>query len=60
MAAKQKTTKRAAWTKENVRDLKAHSRAKTAVSKIARSFKRTEGAIRQKAFSLGLSIGHSR
>jgi len=59
MAANSKP-KRVSWTKENVRELKAHSRARTPVRKIARSFKRTEGAVRQKAFSLGLPIGHQR
>ena len=60
MAAKPKTRKRVAWSKEHVRDLKAHSRAKTPVSKISRALKRTEGAIRQKALILGLPIGHRR
>jgi hypothetical protein len=53
-------TKRVAWTKENVRDLKAHSKSKTPVAKISKSMKRTSGAIRQKALSLGIAIGHRR
>jgi hypothetical protein len=53
-------TKRVAWTKEHVRDLKAHSKSKTPVAKISKSMKRTSGAIRQKALSLGISIGHRR
>ena len=48
--------KRRAWTSENVRTLKALARKKTPASKIARALKRTEGATRQKAFSLGLSL----
>jgi hypothetical protein len=52
--------KRVAWTKENVRDLKAHSKSKTPVSKIAKLMKRSEGAIRQKALGLDISIGHRR
>jgi hypothetical protein len=50
--------KRVAWTKQNVRDLKAHSKSKTPVVRISKTMKRTQGAIRQKAFSLGISIGH--
>jgi hypothetical protein len=48
------------WTKEEVRELKAHSKAKTAVAKIAKQTKRTDGALRQKALSLGISLGHRR
>ena len=51
-------TKRVAWTKQHVSDLKSHSRRKTAVVKIAKLMKRTPGAIRQKAMSLGISVGH--
>jgi hypothetical protein len=53
-------TKRVAWTKEHVRDLKAHSKSKTPVTKISKAMKRTSGAIRQKALSLGIAIGHRR
>ena len=47
---------RRAWTSEQVRTLKALARKKTAAGKIARALKRTEGATRQKAFGLGLSL----
>ncbi len=53
-------TKRIAWTKEHVRDLKAHSKSKTPVAKISKAMKRTAGAIRQKALALGIPIGHRR
>jgi hypothetical protein len=53
-------TKWVAWTKEHVRDLKAHSKNKTPVVKISKAMKRTAGAIRQKALSLGISVGHRR
>jgi hypothetical protein len=53
-------SKRLAWTKQHVSDLKAHSKSKTPVAKISKSMKRTPGAIRQKALSLGLPIGHRR
>jgi hypothetical protein len=48
--------KRREWTKSDVRELKAMARSKTPAGKIARALKRTEGATRQKAFSLGVSL----
>jgi hypothetical protein len=45
-----------AWTSVQVRELKSMARKKTPARKIAKSLKRTEGATRQKAFSLGLSL----
>jgi hypothetical protein len=47
---------RRVWTSEHVRELKALARKKMPAAKIARALKRTEGATRQKAFSLGLSL----
>jgi hypothetical protein len=55
-----KRGKRRAWTKEDVRELKAHSRSKTPVATISRTTKRTAGALRQKALELGLPLGHRR
>jgi hypothetical protein len=51
-----KTKKRRAWTVAEVRGLKAMAKTKTPARKIAKKFKRTEGATRQKAFSMGLSL----
>jgi hypothetical protein len=51
-----KTSKRIAWTTEHVRTLKALAKKKTRAGSIARTLKRTEGATRQKAFSLGVSL----
>ena len=51
-----KNAKRREWTKTDIRELKTLARQKTPAGKIARSLKRTEGATRQKAFSLGLSL----
>jgi len=51
-----KLEKRDAWTSEQVRNLKALARKKVRAGKIAKRLKRTEGATRQKAFSLGLSL----
>ncbi len=43
-------------TAAEVRELKSAARKKTPAGKIAKALKRTEGATRQKAFSLGLSL----
>jgi hypothetical protein len=59
-AANSKRVTRRAWTKDDVRTLKAHSRSKTPVIKISKQMKRTTGALRQKAFGLGISLGHQR
>ncbi len=48
--------KRRAWTSVEVRDLKSMAKKKTPASAIAKKLKRTEGATRQKAFSIGLSL----
>ena len=48
------------WTKDDVRALKQHSKAKTEVTKISRAMDRTEGAVRQQAFKLGNPLGHRR
>ena len=57
------TKKRAArrdWTPAEVRLLRQHSRAKTPVNTITKAFKRTAGALRQKARTLGIPLGHQR
>jgi hypothetical protein len=51
-----KITKRRAWTSADLGSLKTLARKKTRAAKIAKTLKRTEGATRQKAFSLGLSL----
>jgi hypothetical protein len=51
-----KNKRRVAWTAEQVRTLKSLAKKKTTAPKIAKALKRTEGATRQKAFSLGLSL----
>jgi hypothetical protein len=51
-----KKLKRRAWTTEQLRTLKTLAKKKTRASSIARTLKRTEGATRQKAFSIGLSL----
>jgi hypothetical protein len=48
--------KRRAWTSVQVRELKSMARRKAPAAKIAKKLKRSEGATRQKAFSIGLSL----
>ena len=48
------------WTKEDVRTLKAHSKARTPVTKVSKVMKRTVGALRRRAGILGLGLGHRR
>src|ERR1700719_243866 len=45
------------WTKEDLRELKNHSRERTPATTIAKLMKRTVGALRQMAFKLGLPLG---
>ena len=55
-----KRRKRIAYTKADVRELRAHSKARTPVKKIAKAMKRTEASLRQKALQLGIGLGHQR
>jgi hypothetical protein len=55
-----KRAKRREWTREDIREIKGHSRARTPVAKMSKLMKRTVGALRQKALHLGLSLGHRR
>jgi hypothetical protein len=48
------------FTKDDVKTLKAHSKARTPIAIIARQMKRTEGSLRQKANKLGIGLGHMR
>ena len=53
-------SKRRAWTPVQVRELKTLAKKKVPAKRIAKTLKRTEGATRQKAFSLGLSLDLAR
>ena len=53
--AEKKPLVRKPRTNEDLRELKAHSKAKTPVSRVA---KLTEGAVRQKAATIGIGLGH--
>ncbi|TFW56670.1 hypothetical protein CT676_33810 [Bradyrhizobium sp. MOS001] len=58
--AKKKRAIRREWTAADIKELKAHSKARTPVVKIAKMTKRTESALRQKALGLGIGLGHQR
>jgi hypothetical protein len=58
--AKKKRAARRPWSKADERELRNHSKNKSPIRTVVRSMKRTAGALRQKAFSLGLSLGHRR
>jgi hypothetical protein len=60
VAKKAKKRARVLYTKEQVKELRAHSKARTPVAKIAKAMKRSEGSLRQKAQKLGIGLGHQR
>jgi hypothetical protein len=60
VAKKIKKRVRREYTKADVKELRAHSKARTPVAKIAKLTKRTIGSLRQKAQKLGLGLGHQR
>jgi hypothetical protein len=51
---------RKAWSKLDLSELRKHSKAKTAVVRLEKIFKRGAGTLRQKAWAMGLSLGHQR
>lgn len=57
--AKKKRVRRE-YTPAHVKTLRAHSKAKTPVAKIAKSMKRTAASLRTKAHQLGIRLGHRR
>ena len=60
MPKKTRKISRKEWTKADLRELKMHSKAKTPVEKISKTMKRTIGAVRQRAFQMGMGLGHQR
>ena len=60
MAKKVKKRVRREYTNADVKELRAHSKARTPVDEIAKRMKRTIGSLRQKAQKLGLGLGHQR
>jgi hypothetical protein len=60
MAKAVKKRVRREYSKADVKELRAHSKARTPVTKIAKQMKRTEASLRQKAITLGIGLGHRR
>jgi hypothetical protein len=58
--AKTTQSKRKEYTKEDMKLLRAHSKARTPVAKVSKLMKRSQGALRQKALALGIGLGHQR
>jgi hypothetical protein len=52
--------KRRDWTRDEIKELKKHSKDKTHVKAISRTLKRSPAAVRQKAHALGIPLGHRR
>ena len=48
------------FTKADVKELRAHSKARTPLATMVKLTKRTEGSLRQKALKLGIGLGHQR
>jgi hypothetical protein len=57
---KKKILVRKPWTNDDLRQLKAHSKTRTPVAEVAKAMKRTEAAVRQKAKTIGVGLGHRR
>ena len=60
MAKRVKKRVRREYTSAEEKELRAHSKARTPVKKIAKLTKRTERALRAKARSMGIALGHQR
>ena len=60
LVTQKETGRRTPWTTEDIRKLKAYSKARTPLIEIANMMKRTEGALRRKAGILGIGLGHRR
>ncbi|MCK1742162.1 hypothetical protein IVA80_15160 [Bradyrhizobium sp. 139] len=58
--AKRARKVRTPYSKADVKELKAHSRQRTPVVKVAKLMKRTVPALRAKAHLLGIGLGHQR
>jgi hypothetical protein len=60
VAQKPKKRVRREYTKTEEKELRAHSKARTPVAKISKLTKRSVAALRKKAYSLGIGLGHQR
>jgi hypothetical protein len=48
------------YTKADEKELRGHSKARTPLIKISKLTKRSVGALRTKAFNMGIGLGHQR
>ncbi|TFV36421.1 hypothetical protein E4K65_45610 [Bradyrhizobium niftali] len=55
-----KSVSRREYTRDDVKALKAHSKARTPIASISKQMKRTVPALRAKAHQLGIGLGHQR
>jgi hypothetical protein len=58
--SRRKRAVRRDWTRDEIKELKKHSKDKTRVKTVSRALKRTPAAVRQKAHALGIPLGHRR
>ena len=58
--ARRKRAVRRDWTRDEIKELKKHSKDKTRVKTVSRALKRTPAAVRQKAQRLGIPLGNRR
>ena len=58
--AKSKKTVRREYTRDDIKALKAHSKARTPLARISKELKRSPAALRNKASQLGIGLGHQR
>jgi hypothetical protein len=56
----QKLKKIVRYSKDDIKDLKAYSKAKTPAVKVSKLMKRSVAALRTKAHALGIGLGHQR
>jgi len=56
MALGKKRATRRGWSRGDLGDLRSLAKAKTPAKQIGRKLKRSEGAVRQKAYAVGISL----
>jgi hypothetical protein len=56
MVLRKKRATRRGWSKKDMGDLKSLAKKKTPARMIGRHLKRSEGAVRQKAYAAGISL----
>jgi hypothetical protein len=56
MALRKKRATRRGWSKKDMGDLRSLAKKKTPARMIGRHLKRSEGAVRQKAYAVGISL----